>query len=1780
MQRSLSMNNLTQSSTTSRRGSTLIIVLALLGLLTMLGFVFFSFATMERQNAENYSEGLKASPDLPDDGFEFGLKSVLVGPSQDRYNSSLHSGYHSVVRNLAGTDSRPLSGEGITATDAAAGVNLSRSARANGQAVDESLLPNADVDYDYPDHNNMFLAYIGKTVRLNSFGIPELVDVIIPSYFRPSMMQSTTGVRPLSLDWHGGSSTSGDTTPTATQTFRPHPDHLYITRNGRPVSNSGVLVRRFLDDNNPADAAAIASLIGASGGFPFAPPDNALGDPVIQGEMGIWTSPTAAVGTNSPLTIYELDVDNDGDGTPDSIWQDFDYSLLEDPTNGAQYTLLHSVLVLDLDSLVNLNTSGNLAGLEKNSATFGDAALQLGGVYPTAAVPAGLANRTKSVSESNLGLTPSEINPTWAMLRPYPTTAYDWSVHHTPAFNRAPFEKFEAANMALFWLLTGRGVYDTNGLDDLHVGRHGEPDRLLFALNNLTGSNPLVNFPRPGIFDADDDGNVLEGAFGFGLRAYGQPLDFDGSGRYTMLSDPRVAMYRLNRDKNDAITAYAQNGPIRWMQYNGYSLFDQGGSATAANAHQNLLANPYVFGRDDDGERLAHPNALMEYDTANAVTTARVNTLFDHESEVIVEPERAVRPFDEIFDAKDVLEFFLDPADAAAAIDTVSDRVSSLLPYTFGDTGDISIRKRFTTLSWRYRLLSLASALGPNGVYDNGTGDDGIRAWEFNADTSLFDTNNDGVMDPNGKDEFPPQFGTSPNVVLPFVFGTQTLDAANNLNEDPFRPPVRRTLRTEIGDQKAEFGQRPLSTNQLTTVERLPNRTADLVRGVLESRPLTEHPLITDAATQAEIGAMLTTWSIKGGNNNLPLFPPQEGPGAAYTETESREFWARRDRQQMARDIYVLLYTLCGGQDGTPTTGSNMTVNVSTPTYTTPIYTPEQLQQMAQFAVNLVDALDRDDVITKFEYDRNLGTTTLNSGSGSATYSGWNLDDNPDTSNDLTVPASLSPIANDADGNPIDINNYERGVVYGVERQQIAFSEVLGIVSRGTTSDHASTPWDDDVTNGHRLHLFMELQNMLPRSVDLYTGDATAAAPTNGNNAVWRIRRVENAGRAVPAADRTLEFLPNSANVIAPGNLFSIGSNYQGDTATHSTLGYSDYYVDTDLDTPVAFECIAPLSSANLPLTTDLPAAPSTNTAYNPRTNLDLAHDRHRINVTRFTVDRGVAPDPGAFLDTIDTTDGVLDPANGPEFDLVLERRANLNMPSLPAGNNSITTDVRTAEGLNDWVVVDRITVDTTTFDLMDADGQTEVIAKLSSDVRSFYRREILARGSEGPTTTVPNTAYPYSLNSIRAGAGDADSGWHPTATGANAVQNLHQIHFDRDFASIGELLDLPLFGPESLTALLDESRQTAPAQVLSAESSLPNITARAWTATNAPVAGQWPQSDDAEIFNTPLSQRPTGYGLVAGAIGKLLAPEPTAATSRIAGLSDNRWYRLLGFIEVPTRMHRQLGNPMQLERVPGAINLNMLRHPEVLAALIDDAQIADMGLDETVGGVGGIMPGGLTDVTPGGNADSRANSNPPGETRPKEDWFWQLVRSRDGQFTTGGQTVYLPGWTGGTQPALPFRSLTRLTTAASKATDLQDTILRADPQDSTAGAADARRLFEVGTVADHTSLTMANGTANQQLSNPMLRHRVLSKIMNNSTTGSNAFVIFMTIGHFEATEDTNGAIRIGGEYDINGDGMVDDLDRKRAAFVVDRSEAFEAYDPGTGTFDWRRLVKHRVDIQ
>ena len=141
-----------------------------------------------------------------------------------------------------------------------------------------------------------------------------------------------------------------------------------------------------------------------------------------------------------------------------------------------------------------------------------------------------------------------------------------------------------------------------------------------------------------------------------------------------------------------------------------------------------------------------------------------------------------------------------------------------------------------------------------------------------------------------------------------------------------------------------------------------------------------------------------------------------------------------------------------------------------------PVYTDDQLQEMAQFAVNLVDALDPDSNITLFEYDKDLSD-------------GWNLDDN----------------AYDATNDPIMlIHPLDRGLVYGVERQQLCLNESMVTFSQpciNTVSNlaqgHPDIQWDNNQAPNAGLSrqwqmFYTELENVGP-------------TPVAFNNAQWQI---------------------------------------------------------------------------------------------------------------------------------------------------------------------------------------------------------------------------------------------------------------------------------------------------------------------------------------------------------------------------------------------------------------------------------------------------------------------------------------------------------------------------------------------------------------------------------------------------------------------------------------------------------------------------------------------------
>jgi hypothetical protein len=121
----------------------------------------------------------------------------------------------------------------------------------------------------------------------------------------------------------------------------------------------------------------------------------------------------------------------------------------------------------------------------------------------------------------------------------------------------------------------------------------------------------------------------------------------------------------------------------------------------------------------------------------------------------------------------------------------------------------------------------------------------------------------------------------------------------------------------------------------------------------------------------------------------------------------------------------------------------------------------------------------------------------------------------------------------------------------------------------------------------------------------------------------------------------------------------------------------------------------------------------------------------------------------------------------------------------------------------------------------------------------------------------------------------------------------------------------------------------------------------------------------------------------------------------------------------------------------------------------------------------------------------------------------------------------------------------------------LESNILRALPGDpvtapATTAPANApdgrRRIFEVGNANDHAGDVVDYAT----------RNRVLSKILQNTTTRSNVFFVWITVDFFQAKDVSppNGVVRIGAKLP---QGVTPGY---RGFFVVDRSQALSSVSP------------------
>jgi hypothetical protein len=1722
-----------------RKGSTLMIVIVLMGLLALLGVLFYTIAAQERSNAEYHAEAAKniSDPGLTaDEVFNFALQQWIVGTDPRLKNSVLWGSRHAMLANMLGVKDHALNdltafdGQGVVlGIDSTTGlpiVDYDRDGVADtgnvydstggqvflspGSSDPQQLLgmndspaanslferetgrmPQPDVGYTYPDINNAFLAYNGWTRdRTAPFTVRR---VIIPSFHRPQLYRDAGG--PIDLwddtDYNGvaagedtGVPVDSSGNPLSNRIFRPHPGHVWV-----PPGRQTVNISRYI-----ATATDAQNLLGdGKRVYPFLPmypgynPSSAGATVTLNapgewtGHQGVWSGPHASdsayanpslsptyAGSPSGITLHDnpqWDADNDGDGIRDGVWMDLDFPVQELP-DGTLYTILFSSTIYDLDALINFNPHGNIQNL---LFTY-DAANPQGMKFNNQSNPFGWNLTTGQmdwISASNLGVHHAEVNPAWALtgrrgIEGDPTILGDYGFFYgqspldasmLPANQQQLLVAFaETANMELAHLKMGRPELPSAG---------GTPTDLYPGVYGEEGqisrnlgsvaTRDPRQFPHPGASLNDDNNDVNE-------HMNTMPLDNGGTNPVRLEVEHPYDALGLGTYLDTAATTLIPPARIE------KTLNRVNPTTTTSRVrwlrYYDYATNGNVFW----GQTGLQGGQLMRLASTNG-PGGQAYGLYDDPSEVAYWPTDR-RDVDDPFSPDDTA--FLAMSNSDINTYGISSRLKDLAGFNLASSSSDNsrgeeIRKRFTTLSSDRKNFSLPRMLA------TGTGVGG-RNWEW--------TDDQGYTVPQGgsKLRFPPTFGAAGSAVARY----STLD--------PFRPAVRYLLQATRDDLQASQYQQRLSVNQLLVYDNQSNQ--------LQYRDLTPHPLDPGSAVIAA-----PTTAIR--------------PPLAQLTPAVQEAWARRDRQQMARDIYVLLYLLGCGENGDDSTNPLRTAG-------TTLYTLEQLEQMARFAVNLVDAQDRDNVITRFKYDTNLAN-------------GWDLSDDPY----LTVEPGPNATT-------------DRAEVWGVERQELAFSEFIFVNSPAGPSgaDRSYTAWTDDEI---RQFFCVELRNVAPYRIKF-------SDPGN-DFARWQLMVRQEVSSIDPTKWRLLT-LKSAAGQVDPGAFYTIFSTDRNQPTTNPSI------MQVDPNGGSSFQPIIPSDTAGT-------------FAGNASANGNF------IDLVKEAPNNMFELRDGQSSTALTTTGGELlqDGSNNLLFtdastpvEVILRRRAH---PSRTAP----TTGLEEAD--NPWIEVDRISDDVQQYNpTMGSQAGTEL-----DNIKSRERREILDRALENEAFTtgaLPSAPAPtdHVWNTFKSTAVTAENSLWPVGSSAGSMQpfRVWQAHFDRPFSSLGDLLLVPLFGPQyeasgataygrkdSTTLYLGAMRLPPAPVAQNGQYGEPRLTAPGIPGIIAADNSQGASPGEAVFQNDAKN----GLGMFT------VTDHPIRGTQGTVDAFDNRWYRVLEFLEVPTRQHKNLamGPTFNITRVTGKMNVNTMRHSENLGALLDDDHVTTLNM---------VYPD--TAATP---APTIRDSNYPkllaqdtsdvdsgGALR---DWFQELQNSRDPTdpyWTTvgSGHTLRLPGLAG----SRPFQSFAHVGDSANAVEHTLLRTLRLDAEDTGKSSQSHRRLFEVGNFTDHQDATNPL--------EPLLKHRLLSKIWGNTTVRSNTFVIFASAKLFRVHVDSaTGATRIGGpvrEFDTPyRDQALDknpELPEYRGVFLVDRSllEEGVAAGGGSGVNNFAPFVVYRKILE
>ncbi|TWT58476.1 hypothetical protein KOR42_18510 [Thalassoglobus neptunius] len=1466
-----------------RGGAVIIMVVALTTTLVIIGLFIFNFSTQEKAIADAFAS-IKPLEIDPDPIFDFGLEQVLVKTDPQFENSALHFGdtysrwsmLGHVVGPIDSTTGQPgtanfYSGQGITIVPTGANsfdVNydgdpttsrseadfvLNYSAIANsGNAIDPTTTPelgfNPAAGYTYPDINSLFLSmdYIDPVSELR---------VVKPSFALPGYFPGLNF-----RNWYTNAQTEA-------QVLRPHLLHEYMNGDRRYISAVGGRVAESGDRNRlitpfPFRVDVNGDSEDLNGNGTLDPGEDGYYDPALNnGQIDGENSMGVYDGTGT----YDLDADLDGDGITDSIAIDLDHPMIDLP-GGRQVVPIYFWKIIDQDALLNTNVHGNLADFNLRSTNNN----QPGGV---ASIREQILNRSDWAHFSNLGMSPSEVNPLialYAELNPMPSTgefveqspeakaaaavairgmAADRSSatipYPAPAAN--VLTRLQTANIEHASMLLGRPEFEPTTLAFASnvdwLGRYGFDDGQLRAgLANEGSATPSGRYPVPGAIlgsgsppDDDVDSNNNAATRGGGMirtpnaqsrlqvdiPPFVHPLDYIGVGNQqiangSVVHQTATPMPPIFEGERFLASGGIPDTPVQWPEYPGAAPWQNQGQIMADG---NTLHRTYIDAISDGSGSL---QPLSIDGLVNEENEFNPNLSFPNQ-------------FDSRFTPDEIAALHLSDGDWRQL--SLVSRLRNLAPWNFQYNRQAAlIRSQFTTDSWDRNELSFSPFVS-----------DMYRQWEFNPTT-----------DPDVPNSFPPSFGPIAARIPPSQHEQGIISTA-----DPYRPEVRRLLtilndRSAFADRDNQRPQQKLNLNRILSDDTIANgEDAFDAQSNPEYRDLVPHPLeLVDSSGNP----------LPGDPNYLTIPLPQDNviDAAAWntagyptldliaSDPYAQEWWAQYDRQRLARDIYVLLYTVAGYDPNQLAPNDNPD---GTDVTTTPIG-PEIAREMAQFAVNYVDALDRDDVITKFIYDDNLSD-------------GW-------------------------DASP-------SGTVYGVESQPLAFSEVLLIESDPDSSDNGRTLHDESSSpDGHRF-LYVELRNLSPFPVEL-------------KNESWRIARVP-VGVTPEITDVAVEFRERAIGdyrTIDPGSNFIIGC-HDNNVVNGAGLSIgSDFYVNINSDTQSdPLQLIIPKPQP--------PAAEVTDNNQDPpsRLSLDLtpsgsaALPEHDPGYRRFVAGDPTSTFPGNPTPTSLVAQYVVgDPAD--DFYLVLQRRRHLDAQGVGQGD--------------EWIEVDRIKVTASEFQkdvpyaAFPGSGNqaalTDWLDNLVSHERlhpyDYIAQDHPGQGAGTYRNHTLHEDFPVRMMPVPAPHPNPEFNspnqvWIDQE-GAGTPYPYWQPHFDRDLSSWVELLSVPIYGYLGWTAT---------------QANDPYI----------PTAAEDQQFYGGPIGNLVQGGAMTGSRT---AQVRFLDPTTGLPSLSVIGNRWYRLLNFVD-VPPPSNWDVAGYEVAKHRRLPGKINLNTLRHEPVLAGLVDD---------------------------------------------------------------------------------------------------------------------------------------------------------------------------------------------------------------------------------------------------